>query len=750
MSVVPIDTARSPLSYALRYAAKGMHVFPCWWIAEDGKCACRSDKCIKNAGKHPIPMLTPNGQNNATTDPAIIKRWWQQMPRANIAIFLAPTGWVAVDIDPRNDGYATIERIETEHGPLESDVLQYSGGGGEHRIFLAPADVGSLPGSLGKGVDLKHNGYIIAEPSNHISGRQYAWEASSDPLEGAIPSPLPDWLRNLSISTTAPTHDVILRPIEAREFADCLAALPAIPNDDREVWLHVGFALHSTGYDQQAFDAWDAWSRTSIKYDPVDQTRVWRSFRAKGIAGVTKATIFALAMQAGWVNAPALPAPVPIETLTIVEPPAPMLPRLDAPGALGEAAAWVLGSAIKPNPQYAMAAAITWASAVLGRRVVSNRRNWPSLYLLVIGISGSGKEHIKWAVEHLLESCQLPQLIGPSSYTSDSGLLSALLRQPSHVTVIDEFGKVLEAASVKGAARAQSTMRALMEVWGRCDGVMRPQGFSTFGMSQRDADDLAAKSIRNPALALVGMTTPDSFFDSIGSAAARDGFLNRFLIIEDTTGRQMADERDMPDVPAGLAAWAQDARRVDGLINPDSNATMSATPRCVPFADASWALLRAFERDCIARMDELQDAGLAEMYGRTREIAMRLALIGACASNTSAIEADVTTWAIDYVRHYTETTIERMKTSVADTEFEAACQQVYATIVRAGKEGRTEREIADRCRRYRAMKPRERVEVLASLSQLGQVAQTNREQMYPSRKTPVWVSITDNADNSQT
>ena len=40
--------------------------------------------------------------------------------------------------------------------------------------------------------------------------------------------------------------------------------------------------------------------------------------------------------------------------------------------------------------------------------------------------------------------------------------------------VVDEFGKVLEAASVKHGARAASTMRALMEVWGRADGTLRP------------------------------------------------------------------------------------------------------------------------------------------------------------------------------------------------------------------------------------------------------------------------------------
>lgn len=745
MSVIPIDTARSPLAYALRYAAIGAHVFPCWWIAEDGKCACRT--ACKSPGKHPIPMLTPKGQHDATVDPTVLRRWWQQMPKANVAIFLAPTRWVAVDIDPRSGGLETIERIEAQHGPLESDVLAYTGGGGEHRVFLAPAEVGSLPGKLGRGVDLKHNGYIVVEPSNHKSGKQYAWEASSDPLEGAIPSPLPDWLRNLSAAPVEASVPATVRPVSAAEFADMLAALPSIPSDDRDTWLQVGMACHSTGYGQQAFDAWDAWSRTSTKYDPVDQTRTWRSFRFRGIAGVTKATIFALAQRHGWTNAPSLPAPVPVEALTVVEPKAPEAPSFNAPGILSDVMAWSLACARKPNPQYAMAAAITFASAVLGRRYVTDQHNWPSLFLLVVGQSGSGKEHAKWTVETLLDACQLGHLVGPASYTSDSGLLSALLRQPSHVTVIDEFGKVLEAASIKGAARAQSTMRALMEVWGRCDGVMRPQGFSTFGMGQRDADDLAAKTVRNPALALLGLTTPDSFYDSIGSAAARDGFLNRFLIIEDTIGRQLGQSRKgRPDATA-ISQWATAIRDTKALA---TGASMEATPTIIPIDAAADRAFVAFEADCLAKMDELEAQGMAELWGRTCEIAMRLALVASQCEAAQVVTSAHAAWAIDLARHYAQVAADRFHASVADSDFEAACQQVYAAIVRAGKEGRTERELADRCRRYRAMRPRERVEVLASLSQLGQVAQTNREQLFPARKTAVWVAITDNADNSQT
>jgi len=267
------------------------------------------------------------------------------------------------------------------------------------------------------------------------------------------------------------------------------------------------------------------------------------------------------------------------------------------------------------------------------------------------------------------------------------------------------------------------------------------------GMSQRDADDLAAKTVRNPALALLGLTTPDSFYDSIGSAAARDGFLNRFLIIEDTIGRQLGQSRKgRPDATA-ISQWATAIRDTKALA---TGASMEATPTIIPIDAAADRAFVAFEADCLAKMDELEAQGMAELWGRTCEIAMRLALVASQCEAAQVVTSAHAAWAIDLARHYAQVAADRFHASVADSDFEAACQQVYAAIVRAGKEGRTERELADRCRRYRAMRPRERVEVLASLSQLGQVAQTNREQLFPARKTAVWVAITDNADNSQT
>jgi hypothetical protein len=748
MNIVPIDThspeSGSLLDYALRYAAIDWKLVPCWWI-EEGACACGKTDC-KSPGKHPIGTVVPFGQNSASNDPATIRKWLLRYPKANIAAYLSPSGLCAIDIDPRNGGYDTIDDLESRHGRLESDLLQLTGGGGEHRVFQAPA-AGHLPGKLGPGIDVKQNGYIMLEPSNHMSGKLYEWEASSSPLDGCTASPLPDWVRDLSAPAMLGAGDdgseKTRYPLSEDDIAQIGEAVQFIPSDDRDTWLTIGMAIHAAIGGQRGFSMWDQWSQSSSKYNPVDLTRVWRSFRVKGLSGVNKGTLFDLAQKHGWNNpgpVVELPAPVQITEIKVAASPDPVEFGFTLPGILGEVEAWINATSRKPQPAFATQAALAFGATVLGRKFVTTQRNWPSLYFLNIGKSASGKEHAKWAIESLLEACGLDKLIGPASYTSNSGVLSALCAQPSHVTVIDEFGKVLEASTAKNNARAASAITMLMEAWGRADGTIRPQGYSTFGMSQSDADKLASRSVRNPALTVLAMTTPETFFDAIGSAAARDGFLNRFLIVESDIGRQAGQHVNQTPVPQSVIDWATEIHSVQTMADVDQPSAMAATPKVIPFSKAALDAFKAFELACIQLMDEHDQTGLSEMFGRSNEIAMRLSLIlavGCGRTEIGQVEADAS---IRYVQHHAKRTVERLKTAVSDSEFEAISNQVLEVITRAGEKGATEREINQRSRKFKAVDQRMKLSVLNNMAFTGDIIRCE----FPSQrggKRIAWITV---------
>ena len=88
-----------------------------------------------------------------------------------------------------------LQRLEGDHGLLPSTWRFLTGGGGEHILFRHPGStIPNSAGKIGPGVDVRGDGgYIVAPPSEHISGRLYAISVDHHPDEVALADP-PLWL----------------------------------------------------------------------------------------------------------------------------------------------------------------------------------------------------------------------------------------------------------------------------------------------------------------------------------------------------------------------------------------------------------------------------------------------------------------------------------------------------------------------------------------------------------------------------
>jgi len=93
-------------------------------------------------------------------------------------------------------------------------------------------------------------------------------------------------------------------------------ALPYIPVDDRDNWLHVGMALHYLDESWQDLPRkmWDAWSKKSSKFNKDnDQDTTWNHFRPDHKNPITVETVWRLAEEHGWVDPRGLRRPVTLE-----------------------------------------------------------------------------------------------------------------------------------------------------------------------------------------------------------------------------------------------------------------------------------------------------------------------------------------------------------------------------------------------------------------------------------------------------
>jgi hypothetical protein len=710
------------LDHALRYASMGWAVLPLHSLRA-GVCTCGRADC-KSPGKHPHNDLVPHGVHDASADEHRVREWFTRVPNANVGIATgAPSGFDALDVDPRNGGDDTLADIERKHGKLPDTALALTGGGGYHYLFKHD---GSRIRSPGRGIDVKSSGgYIVVEPSTHVSGGTYAWEGSADPTEGHTIAPAPAWLRAPAAAKAPAAASSGF--LDAQRIADLQAALKHLDAADYAQWIAVGQALHSTEAPE-AFGIWDAWSQTADNYAP-DLDKKWRTFRANGPLHVE--SIFAWARDAGWDgNAPRVAAPVSnVVPFSAPDPTGTPSHLLRLPGVLGAVVDLYNRTAPKPQPQFAVQAALALGSVVLGRRYKTTRENWPTLYLVNVGKSASGKEHPRTVIEAILDAAQLGHLVGPGGYTSDGAVFSALFHQPSHLAMIDELGDLLGNAKAQGNYHKRQAITVLVQTWGLLHGSLRPQGYSTMSLKAAQRAEAAARVVHRPALAMLGMTTPRTFYNSLTEQSIEGGFLNRLLIVESHIGRQLSRVADPLDVPDSIVEWCRAARagQQGNLTGLDLSADQVPVPRVVDFLPEAKAAFRDYEAACLASMDKLEAEGLAELEGRSVEKALRLALILAVSDNVSMpfVRGEHAEWAISYVKHYTAQTIEAVRTYMHDSQFAQWRSAVLESVRRGGQKGLTERELSHNCRTYAGLEPRLRKAVTDSLKSEGQIEWVN-------------------------
>lgn len=155
--------------YALNYVLHGWYVIP-----------------INHKTKTP---LTEHGASDASNNPSQIKKWWTKWPNANVAINTGKSGLVVLDVDPRNGGSKSLEKLKAIHGnEFLSPFEVITGGGGKHYYYsVKENDNRLLPGTLGSGLDLlRGNKYVIAPPSIHSSGKAYSWITNPVDFEAGL------------------------------------------------------------------------------------------------------------------------------------------------------------------------------------------------------------------------------------------------------------------------------------------------------------------------------------------------------------------------------------------------------------------------------------------------------------------------------------------------------------------------------------------------------------------------------------
>ncbi len=262
----------APVTEALRLAAGGIPVFPCW---PDGHGA-RPD----GRPYYKSPRIA-GWQIHATTDITTILGWWQTWPDSLVGVPCGgKSGLYVLDLDVKPDqevsGVLSLRAAGISPPPTR---INHTLSGGMHLLYLLPTTGAAQTdaGMLGPGIDRRGDGgYIIW------------WPAHGGAVTPGVIAPCPQWMVG-TVRDGVPDDTLPPMGLTDAELHDLLRRIDSTIMSGRSEWLRVGMALHhETGGDEHGLVMWDAYSMCWPNYTGRQSLeREWVTFGRTGRVQVT-------------------------------------------------------------------------------------------------------------------------------------------------------------------------------------------------------------------------------------------------------------------------------------------------------------------------------------------------------------------------------------------------------------------------------------------------------------------------------
>lgn len=315
------------------------------------------------------------------------------------------------------------------------------------------------------------------------------------------------------------------------------------------------------------------------------------------------------------------------------------------PGLLGKLAEFIYAAAPRPVPEIALAGAIGLMSGIVGRAYNVSKTGLNQYVLLLAG-TGTGKEGIAAGIDRVMRQVvkTVPSaldFLGPAEISSQQALAKYLMKYPSFVSVVGEFGLAMRQMTGPSAPPHLIGLRKLMlDLYNKSGegNQLRPTIYSD--------KDKNTSTITAPAFTMLGESTPERFYELLNEGMIEEGFLPRFTIIEYRGPRPKLNKAhqtiqpsfELVDNLSSLCAYALQLNSQHKAIH-------------VVIDEASTAIFEQFDDHCDANINSADREIRKQLWNRAHVKAMKLAALVAigCDAYNPKIIAEFANWAIEIV-----------------------------------------------------------------------------------------------------
>jgi hypothetical protein len=342
------------------------------------------------------------------------------------------------------------------------------------------------------------------------------------------------------------------------------------------------------------------------------------------------------------------------------------------PGLVRDLVEWNVRTARYPSRVMALTAAIAVVGKFLDRKVAGPTMSGTHLYTIVLAPTGSGKRHQLEIVKTALTTAGMADVIGPGDFSSVQALQQLIKEKNSCIAVMDEFGSFLrrikDGAQMSNIREITGEMRTLWDSWIRYDSVKKAREESV--------------TVYSPAFSIFAVTTAGDFYSALKIEDASNGFLNRFLILEE---KSRVSEREpghwIGDVPFALMDKLQktvaryQAAGVKALLDRSGPLKPQSKLGWGPGADE---LYREFSKSIRLESDE----SVLELRVRAPEMAVRLATIRAAGRWSATVDEDDIKWGIELAQASADMLCAGVAEHMVPEGLDGLCEKIIEVVQR--------------------------------------------------------------------
>lgn len=317
------------------------------------------------------------------------------------------------------------------------------------------------------------------------------------------------------------------------------------------------------------------------------------------------------------------------------------------PGFGGVLAQTIFNTGTTPVKEIAITAALGFMAGIAGKAYNTPTHTGLNLYLILIGMSGVGKEllHDGPSMLALAISKRLPQIlnyISSNEIASGPALLKTVAAQQCMLNISGEWGqRFRQLADEKSFSGPMYTFKKTMTMLYSKSGGKSIVG----GMSYSDKDK-NTKSVNGVAYSMVGDTTAEPFYQSMTQAMMEDGFMSRFNVIEYSGTTPPINEYPLLEIPDQITNYlCQIFERVLKLTDRNAICTVS-------YCDESHKHLNEFYKECVDKANKAaNNPSVRQMWVRAHLKSLRLSSLLAVFDNptTPVISLEDAVWSTEFI-----------------------------------------------------------------------------------------------------